>query len=444
MQEQEIFQHYELKNWEFSPRIYKILAASAIFNILLVVVLGQANFLTAKSCDTPLMSEVCSVLDTLYVGSMILNTDTGYVNEEYVKTELEDADITFINLTGQTPPLEYPAGYFAVANPESVQTNPTVISSGLGQNNNPTLGYIPGITGNTNNPTINNRATTDLMNTPQVKLKKNDKPVVGKLPTGVLGDNPTTTTKKNPTTTKENPTTKDQTTAQTNTNDAANQNQTVKSEPVKDVTINKEVLKDYGSYVKAKVEKKEVDLNQPFKVVVEGPLTKDGKFDISKDSKTKQAKTQFTSWEGDEKMVDVAKKALEAIGDSGVLGHLRNLGAENIKITLIQDGEKIAARIESDLKDENKAKTMANGLRILLNIAKNKENLGEDEKILLKGAQDPTSNGAIFIIDFAITKAEAQGMIERNLNKLPSPTSTTGNQSNSTAQTNNSNQTTAK
>jgi hypothetical protein len=427
MQEQQIFQHYELKNWEFSPRIYKILAASAILNIFLVIGLAQANFLTAKSCDTPLMSQVCSVLDAVYVGSMILDTDTGYVNEEYVKTELEDADITFIDLTGSDkfPPLEYPAGYFAVANPETLIDDSIISTADLAQNTNPTLGntYIPGITGNTKNPTINNGTITDLSTKPQATPKPNKNPVIGVLP----GENPTV--KKNQPTkkpTNEN-STQEQANVQENT-DNTNQNQETKSEPVKDVTINREVLKTFGSFVKGEVVNNKVDLNQPFKIVAEGPLTKDGKFDITQDKKTKKSKTQITFSEGNPQMVSIAKNALEAIGDSGVLGYLRNFGAENVKITLIQDGEKIAARIESDLKDANKANTMASGLNTLLSLAKGRENLNEDEKLLLSGAQKPTSNGSMFIVDFAIPKEAAQGMINRNLEKLPLPSPTPGNQ----------------
>ena len=48
MQEQELFQSYEVKNWDFSPRIYKILAASAIFNVLALLVVAQTNVLTTK------------------------------------------------------------------------------------------------------------------------------------------------------------------------------------------------------------------------------------------------------------------------------------------------------------------------------------------------------------------------------------------------------------
>ena len=59
MQEQELFQSYEVKNWDFNPRVYKILAVSAIFNVLALFIVGQTNLLTTKGCDSPLVGGVC-------------------------------------------------------------------------------------------------------------------------------------------------------------------------------------------------------------------------------------------------------------------------------------------------------------------------------------------------------------------------------------------------
>ncbi len=442
MQEQELFQNYELKNWNFSPRLYKILGASALLNIFVFILLAQANFLTAKSCDTPFVSGVCTVLDTLYVGAMLADTDVGYVSEDYQKTELEDADIIFIQMDGQTPPLEYPTGYFALANPEQAEVM-NVNNFPTGTTTTPGT-FIPGIT--TTNPTINN-GTTDLTTKAQVTPTPNKNVIDGILPNGITTNDSTITQSRrnNRSQTNNRTQNQNQTTTQNNTTDTNNQTQQnqVQSETVTEANINKQVLKDYAKFVKEEVDNKKVDLNEPFKVVVEGVLTKDGKFDISKDSKTLKAKTQFTYWEGNEQVVNVAKKALEAIGDSGWLIYLRNLGAENFKITLIQDGEKIFARVETDMKDANKAKSVASGLNTLLTLTKNNAKLGDDERILLSGAQTPTSNGNICIIDFAIPKADAQAMIERNLKKVESTSPQTENQNKTTTQSVNS-QTTGK
>lgn len=188
------------------------------------------------------------------------------------------------------------------------------------------------------------------------------------------------------------------------------------NETGEDIQINKKPMADFGNLVKEKIEKGEIDLTKPFKVVVEGVLTRDGKFDTSLDKETKKPKSQITLAEGDEKMVEVAKMALEAVGDSGWLGYLRNFGAEKVKMTFAQDNENTFLIIESEQATPEKARLMASGLGMVISTAKYVK-LGEDETILINGAQKPTVNGKIFIFNFALPKQIVQDMIKRNLKK---------------------------
>jgi hypothetical protein len=112
-----LFQDYEIKSWNYSPRLYKIFGAAAVFNLLALLVIGQTNMLTTRGCDSPMVSRVCQVIDTIYIGSTLFGTDSDFESRDYVKTELEDAEITYVNLTGADEPLKYPEGYFALANP---------------------------------------------------------------------------------------------------------------------------------------------------------------------------------------------------------------------------------------------------------------------------------------------------------------------------------------
>jgi hypothetical protein len=428
MQQQELFQQYELKGWQFSPRLYKIIGASAIINVLAFFLMAQSNFLTGKTCDSPLASGVCSVLDALYLGSEI--ADGRYVTEDYRKSELEDADITFVEFA---EPFKYPEGYFATANPEQLTTviDPTMIP--------PTdMNGFP----NSINPTIVPGGTGDIMNTKPITPTPNDKPVVNGLPNSIFGGtNPTINRKSNRKNNRNNPTT----TVTPNNNTVA-ENDTDKTEDVKpdetevveEVKINKKVMTDYANMVKAKMDKQEVDISKEFKVVVVGALTKEGKLDTSIDKKTKQPKSQFTVAEGDPQMVEVAKEALEAVGDSGWLGYLRNYGAENVRITFQQDKDKITATVESEAKTEEKASSLASGLRALISTTKMIGKLGEDETMLLEGAKPPTSKGKLFILNFEIPKQKAREMIDRNIKKANE-----ANQ-NSTAQTENVEQKTSK
>ncbi|HEX6126342.1 MAG TPA: hypothetical protein VFZ23_13290, partial [Pyrinomonadaceae bacterium] len=143
----DLFHNYEIKNWNFTPRLYKIIGVSAVLNILALVVIGSTGLLTARGCDSPFVGRVCQVLDTVYVGSLIFGTDSEYADVDYTKTELEDAEVTFVDVTGVTPPLSYPEGYFQIANPEQqfanvtdpMATQPGFIAPGIPMQN-PTLG----------------------------------------------------------------------------------------------------------------------------------------------------------------------------------------------------------------------------------------------------------------------------------------------------------------
>jgi hypothetical protein len=429
MQEQELFQKYELKGWQLSPYLYKIIGASALINLVAFLLMAQANFLTGKTCDSPIASGVCSVVDALYVGLVLSNTDERYIDENYIKTELEDSEeITYVNV-GDYKPLEYPAGYFALANPEQQvelidSTFPPTDMNGF-----PT------------NPTIQG-STGDLTTTKPITPTPNTNPFTGTLPVNPYGNNKTTTSRIKKDRPKKNDPMNDaspnklpgDTTAETKTDET----KTDESEKVEEIKINKKVMMDFGNNVKAKLDKREVDINKPFKVVIEGVLTKEGKLDTSIDKKTKKPKSGFTLSEGDPQMVEVAREALEAVGDSGWLGYLRNLGAEKVKITFEQDQDKIIAIVESEQKTPEKAASIASGLKLLISTTRQIGKLGEDETILLNGAQPPTSNGNFFILNFELPKEKVREIIDRNMKKAAE-----ANQ-NSTAQTENTEQKTSK
>ncbi len=436
MQEQELFQSYEVKNWNFSKRIYKILAFSAVFNILALLIVGQTNLLTKKGCDSPLVGKVCQVIDTLYVGSTILTTDSKYVIDDYTPTELtENDEITFVNVADK---LYYPEGYFGLSNPELAQLNP----DGSFPTNTDGFQDIPGIP----NPTSGGGG---LMNQKQELPPANSGGIIGDLPTSpygtVNGNNPTTNFPKNqkvktqknksvPSNTSPNklPTFKPDTTADKDNTDKETKDQTpVKNETVPGVVINKIPLKKLASDFKAKVEKKEVDLTQNFTVVADGVLTKEGKLDVTIDKKTKQPKSRILKTEGNEQMIEVAKQAIAAIGDSGWLGYLQAQGIEKINFTVVQDNDNLQVIITSDLPTPERANTVSSGIGGIISGAllldKNGfKKLGEDEKVLLSNAKAAVNpeNTKQFVLNFVLPKATALEMITRKLNEPEKPEET--------------------
>jgi hypothetical protein len=450
MQEQELFQGYEVKNWDFSPRLYKILIFSAIFNVLALLVVAQSNLLTTKGCDSPLVGGVCQVLDTLYVGGSALAADKEYVNEPYAKTELPSADeIVWIPVSDD--PFTYPEGYFAQSDPASAMGPMEIPGDGTFPS------YIPG--GGTN-PTTG--GGTELINTAPVLPKDNPTVVTDKpdLPysfdTNPTNPKPGKTTRirtpkpqrnqPNPTLNNDSPTNlPDLNGGKTATTDG--KTKPSPNDKVSEIVINKKPMQDFAAVVRTKYDKKEVDLTQNFKVVAEGFLTKDGKLDVTLD-KNKQPRSRVTIKEGNPEMIAIAEQAIAAIGDSGWLGYLRNQGVEKINFTVVQNNDNLQVVITSDQPTPERAKTMASGLNgviqgALLLDKNGVKKLGDDERVLLSSAK-VTDSGKQFILDFVLAKPIAQEMITRKLKEPVDINSTQEKTNGNSAQVGNTNQQTAK
>jgi hypothetical protein len=424
--EQDLFRNYEIKRWDFSPQFYKILAASAIFNVVALVVFAQSNVLMRRGCDSPLVSTFCQVLDTVYVGSVLLGNDTEFASRDYEKTSLEDADITYIDVSGQTPPLNYPEGYFALANPEQFaaqQQAELMASADVNGFTMPPSGSIPFPTTPGN----------DLMNTTPTLPPPNPNPVAGNLPTSPLGKNPVSKGSnfpmgnypvrkmpKMPKVKNNSPgklpdfgdeTAKSESDKKKKAEEEAKKEETkqpdLSSLPVAEEIINKKPLQDFGDEVLDKLAAKKVDLAKPFMVVMQGAITKDGKFD--------QKKSAYLKTGGDQEMIDVAKSAIEAIGDSGLLTYLEKLGVENINFTLVQDDKEIYAVIMSDQKSESKAKTISSGLNTAISLGK--ATVKEEDTLALLNAAKVESKGKSFVLNFKLDKPVGQELMKRALDK---------------------------
>ncbi len=409
----DLFKNYEIKTWERSKRLYKILGISAIGNILAILIVAQTSLLTLKGCESPLVGRVCQVLDTVYVGTLLFGTEREYVDAEYEKTELGDAEITFVDVSGVTPPLSYPEGYFQVANPLEYQAM-------LDQANNPAFstdfsGLPPGI------PLTTPSTGGSLIDTPPNIPSPNPDVLDGPLPTfggdSGVASNPIPPIKRRPRNgrikpIKPTPNETDVAAIDDTVDDGAPSPSPVptplSSEAVKEVEINKKPLVDFADVVAAQWDAKEIDLNQDFTVVMDAVLTKDGKLD------RERSKFDVSKQKGDPKMIDVGKAAFEALGDSGYLTYLKLLGVDKINATLVQDDKQITVVITSGQKTAERASVVASGINGYILIGKTLTDNPSDERVLLDGAK-VTADGKNFILNFAIPKPIAQEMITRKL-----------------------------
>ena len=418
LEEGDLFHKYEIKNWEFTPRLYKILGIAAAGNILAILIVGQTSLLTMKGCDSPLVGRVCQVLDTVYVGALLFGTDREYVDAEYEKTDLGDYDITFVDVSGDTPPLSYPEGYFQIANPEQLQAQ-------LDQASNPaTPGYIaPGIPIGV--PVTPPSTGGSLIDTKPRFPRRNDDVIDGDLPTvGDLGvaSNPPTNGRK-PTNRK----------PQGNANDtkpgdgttAENKNPPVEPTPTPSdgaqadkfgVFINKRPLRERAKETVDQIEAKEVKLDTKFKVTISGTLGvgKDGQTVVLKNPKP----IPEPGVRNDPKMEKLVQDWILAVGDAGWFGYIERLDEQKklkqkkVLITIEQNDTDFFAVIRAEQPDENTAKTGASGLNALLSLAAPATD--GDNQLFLKAAST-SSEGRILILNVHLPKPQVQEMIQRKL-----------------------------
>ena len=403
----DLFNNYEIKSWEMSNRIYRILGISAIANILAIIVIAQTSLLTMKGCESPLVGRVCQVLDTVYVGTMLFGTEREYVDLAYDKTDLADSDITFVDVSNVTPPLPYPEGYFELANPNEYQAM-------LDPINDPAFtdmsGFPTGIL-----PTMPSTGGSLLDTQPNIP-QANPNVIDGDLPTfnggGSTYKPPVTKKPKRDRTTPNLPDIDDLAENSkpdpTPTPGATPGPTPLSSDAVKEVEINKKPLTDFADEVATKWELKQVDLNQDFTIVLDGVLTNEGKLDREK------SKFDITKQKGDPKMIDVGKAALEALGDSGYLTYLKLLGVDKINATLVQNEKEITVVITSAQKTAERASVVASGINGYILIGKSMVKDPSDEKTLLEGAK-VVAEDKNFVLNFAIPKPIAQEMITRKL-----------------------------
>ncbi len=405
--EGDLFHNYEIKTWDLGPRVYKILAISAAANLLAMLIVAQTSLLTMKGCDSPLVGGVCQVLDTVYVGAMLWGTDRELVDAAYDKTDLDDAEITFVDVSGVTPPIAYPEGYFQVANPVQYQQL-------LDMQNNPTSadqGFLaPGI------PIT--RPGGSLIDTPAVVPTPNPNIITGNLPTfggADMGRNPTRIGPRRGGRTKpiqsvEDPTAK--TEGEQKTDD--------KTEPTVDPTapeagieINKRPFVDLANFINDLIDKNQVKLDSQFLLTATGKLDKTGKLD---------PKTfKFTKAESpDPKLIEVVKEAVEAMNDSNLLQYLSLLNGKDLAFQILQDDQHVNAVVQTDYETKERAQSVATLIKILLDGKKKEKEAPDasqndkDDLALLQNAT-VTPDGKRLVISFNIPKADLQTMIQRKL-----------------------------
>jgi hypothetical protein len=444
-QEGDLFHRYEIKNWDLSPRIFKILGIAALFNVLLVFVAGQGAFLTMKGCDSPLVGGVCQVLDTVYVSAMVYGTDSEYVDEPYDQTDLENAEVTFVDVSGVEEPMTYPVSYVDATTGETVPMFPQEAPPPEMAYTDP--GYVaPGI------PTTTPYTAPPLIDTPQTLPRQNDTVVDGTLPNGFGGINSNPTIRKGGRGGRVKPPLGDEDpTAIGGDEKKPADNPTVKPEPApkpedavadkNGIFINKRPLRLKAEETIKQIDAKLVKLDAPFSVSIAGTLglAKDGKTIVLKNPK---AIPPPPGQKNDPIMEKLVRDWILAVGDAGWFGYLETLdvskkpSTKRVVVTVIQNDADFVATIKAEKPDENNAKTASSVLGAFL--VGGRLTLEGDELAFVNSAST-TTEGNVLVLNVRIPKAQVQEMIQRKLaesttDKKPENGNSAGSTASNTAQ----------
>lgn len=423
LREGDLFYQYEIGRWSWSRRIYSIIGISALINLLAFGFVAQTNILTARGCDGPIIGRVCQVIDMAYVGTLLFGTDREIADVEYTRTQLGEADeVVWIDQTGIAPQLEYPEGYFQIANPEQAMLNATDPLANSGFN-------IPGIPSIT--PTQPGRSPID---TPQYVPKKNKNAVVGDDVDSPFADDDTTANSKSGKSGKPDKIDKEpkgETTAENDPSKVTPEEKTEdeSKEDKNGVALNKRPLRDKAKETLEDLAAKKIELDKNFKVTVSGTLAfaRDGKTIVLKDPKPVPSETNP---QNDPLIQDLVQDWILAVGDSGWLGYLEilDLGkkprSKKVIITVEQNDSKFVAILKSEVASEADARRLARGLSGIIQVGA--IGASGDELLFLKSAI-PTFDKNQLILNVDFEKPVVQEMIKRKLDEAAAENKNTVN-----------------
>jgi hypothetical protein len=174
--------------------------------------------------------------------------------------------------------------------------------------------------------------------------------------------------------------------------------------------LNKKPLKDLALHINDLKNQGKLDLNKPFKVVVEAEL----------DEKSKLQNPRVKK-EGDEILNDLFSRMVGALNDSGMLIFLSKMGevrpGSTVKITLQQGETEVIASVESEATSPEDAKEVAKRLNTYL-YAGAFARSGKDEEQLLKNTT-ATPNGKKVVLNFSMPRQTVIDMLKKQVESSP-------------------------
>src|SRR6185503_6478234 len=358
----ELFAHFEVNNQVRWPIILKLLGGSLAAHVLL---LSGVLYIPGVRAAFNLAS---------------LIADTSFVDKDYERTQIGD-DVQFVELSSNK--FRYPDGYWA---PEGQTALPPPL---------PAVTPLPWVA-QTQPPVVQPEVSPTPISTPSPLAIANATPATPRSSASPAIAKSSPSPAGSPALTADQAQTELEKTAAQNNLDLPKENE-----------INKKAMKDFAAYAYELKKQGKLDLNQPFEMVIEAELDKDGKL--------KNAK--YTKKAGDENLVDLFGRMVAALNDSGFLIYLKPVDKDNpgskVVFTIKQGETEVLATVESEASSIDSARVLAKGFNAALMFGA-QSRAGKDEEALLRNTS-AEAVGKNIVFNFTMPRQAVVDLIKKQL-----------------------------
>ena len=369
-----LFDHFEVNREPFWPRIVWLVAGSGAWHLVILA----------------LIIMIPPVRDAFSITAMF--RDAGFVDRPYSHTEIgDDVDI----LDYSTEKFHYPEGYFA-----------------MDQHGMPPLPEFPvtrPFTPASVSPALNPSPTPALTPTPS--------PTPPVLIAGNNSDGKTTTGKSTEPKPAPSSSPDDKSVEQAQKELEAASKKTGIDLP-EEGEINKAPLRDIAKYATQLSDEKKLDFSKPFEVSIDSSLDKDGKL----------VNPIVTRKTGDETLIDLSKRLVASLNDSGILVYLKKINKDKpgtkVAFTIKQDGNDVSASVETEVSSPSSARTLTSDFALMI-WAGAKSRQGHDEATLLNSTK-VSAEGNKIVFKLTMAHKDIVEIVKKGIAE-PSPTVTPSN-----------------
>jgi len=369
-----LFDHFEVNREPFWPRIVWLVAGSGAWHLVILA----------------LIIMIPPVRDAFSITAMF--RDAGFVDRPYSRTGIGD-DVDMLDYS--TEKFHYPEGYFA-----------------MDQHGMPPLPEFPvtrPFTPASVSPALNPSPTPALTPTPS--------PTPPVLIAGNNSDGKTTTGKSTEPKPAPSSSPDDKSVEQAQKELEAASKKTGIDLP-EEGEINKAPLRDIAKYATQLSDEKKLDFSKPFEVSIDSSLDKDGKL----------VNPIVTRKTGDETLIDLSKRLVASLNDSGILVYLKKINKDKpgtkVAFTIKQDGNDVSASVETEVSSPSSARTLTSDFALMI-WAGAKSRQGHDEATLLNSTK-VSSDGNKIVFKLTMAHKDIVEIVKKGIAE-PSPTVTPSN-----------------